>query len=327
MGKTKIEWASDSWNPIRARNKLWERTSPGGKTFGQERIGWHCEHVSEGCRHCYAGTMNKRLGTGLEFKPGNRDAIELFLDEKMLLAPLHWRKPRMIFVCSMTDLFAEFVPDEWIDRMFGVMALCPRHTFQVLTKRPERMLAWYEKTRDRTAPVECLAELYIGVGTRGWPLPNVWLGTSCEDQEAADTRIPDLLTTPTAVHWMSYEPALGPLKLHETLGDDWLASGKSGERRGLDWVVCGGESGHGARPMDIAWVRSILAQCKAAGVPCFVKQLGARPFSLVKDKVFNIWAIGKGSFEAGPFSAALKSAKGGDWAEWTSDLRVQEIPQ
>src|ERR1043166_3823667 len=127
---SKIEWTDASWTPIRARN------------LKTGKIGWHCEHVTSGCEFCYAENMNKRLGTGLSFKPGHRKDIQIFLDETMLLAPLRWKKPRMIFVCSMTDAFADFVKDEWLDKMFAVMALCPQHTFQVLTKRPERMREW-----------------------------------------------------------------------------------------------------------------------------------------------------------------------------------------
>jgi protein gp37 len=125
--KTGIEWTDSTWNPIRARN------------LATGKIGWHCEHVSDGCKHCYSESMNRRLGTGLGFKPGHRSDVEIFLDEKILLAPLRWKTPRRIFVNSMSDTFAEFVKDEWLDRMFAVMALAPQHMFQVLTKRPERM--------------------------------------------------------------------------------------------------------------------------------------------------------------------------------------------
>ena len=153
-GKTGIEWTDSTWNPIRAR--CWEIQNDGS---GKERVGWHCEHVSEGCRNCYAESINIRLGTGFEFKPGNLrgkpgfyggsiDRPEIFLDEKMLLAPLRWKKPRMIFVNSMTDTFADFVPDTMIDKMFAVMALCPQHTFQVLTKRSARMRKYMLPTTD-----------------------------------------------------------------------------------------------------------------------------------------------------------------------------------
>src|SRR5258708_31121882 len=125
--KSAIEWTDATWNPIRARNK---------KTG---KVGWHCEHATTGCVNCYAEGFNKRLGTGLDFKPGHRKDIELFLDEAMLTQPLRWKKPRMIFVGSMTDMFADFVPVEWIDKIFAIMALTPWHTYQLLTKRAQRM--------------------------------------------------------------------------------------------------------------------------------------------------------------------------------------------
>src|SRR5262245_57000175 len=126
-----IEWTDATWNPIRARNK----------TTG--KVGWHCEHATTGCEFCYSEGFNKRLGTGLAFKPGHRADIELFLDEAMLTLPLRWKKPRKIFVCSMTDLFADFVRDEWIDKMVAVMALAPQHTYQMLTKRAKRMRDYF----------------------------------------------------------------------------------------------------------------------------------------------------------------------------------------
>jgi protein gp37 len=251
--KSKIEWTDATWNPIRAR-----QTVPG--VAFKPKIGWHCEHVSEGCRNCYAETMNRRLGTGLDFKPGHRSDVEIFLDEKMLLAPLRWTKPRRIFVNSMTDTFAEFVKDEWLDRMFAVMALAARHTFQVLTKRPERMREF------------C---------TSGWPLPNVWLGVSAEDQATADERIPLLLETPAAVRFVSLEPLLGPIDLfhiEEPSGLTFNALSKkegiSFRGRGLDWAIVGGESGPHARPMHPEWARDIRDQCAAAATPFFFKQWG-----------------------------------------------------
>lgn len=255
--RTGIEWTDSTWNPIRARN------------LATGKIGWHCEHVSEGCRNCYAESINLRLGTGLPFKPGHRGDYGIFLDEKMLLSPLRWKKPRRIFVNSMSDTFAEFVKDEWIDRMFAVMALCPEHTFQVLTKRPERMLDYMSAIANRG-------------GT--FPLPNVWLGTSAEDQAAADERIPLLLQTPAAVRFVSLEPLLGPIKLADAIMP-WvfdelrrrIINDKQPHPRDgkLDWVIVGGESGPNARPMHPEWARDIRDQCAAAGLPYFFKQWGA----------------------------------------------------
>jgi protein gp37 len=211
--KTKIQWTESTWNPIRARNQA------------SGKIGWHCEHVTAGCEGCYSEAMNLWVGTGLPFKPGHRKDIELFLDEAMLAQPLRWKRPRMIFVCSMTDLFAEFVSDPWIDRMFAVMEACRRHTFQCLTKRPERMSAY---CRDRQPE----------------PPPNVWLGISAEDQPCFDQRWPLLRETP-ALRFISYEPALGPVRLPD---------------KGVlpDWVIFGGESGRPLyRQMDPQWARDM----------------------------------------------------------------------
>jgi protein gp37 len=283
--KTAIEWTDASWTPIRA--KL--RNEP-------HALGWHCEHASEGCRFCYAESINRRLGTGLDFKPGHRPSIELFLDESMLLQPLRWRRPRMIFVCSMTDLFADFVSDEWIDRMFAVMALCPQHTFQVLTKRSARMRAYVEsqsKPDERGHPAEdirvamttlaatpsrremapALKAMPLGKYCQQipWPLPNVWKMVSVEDQPNADVRIPDLLATRAAVCGVSAEPLLGLIDFRHHFG----MSDNHGDLRGLlNWVILGGESGPLARPMHPEWARSIRDQCAAARVPFFFKQWG-----------------------------------------------------
>ena len=261
---TAIEWTDASWNPLRARNPV------------VERFGWHCEPVSEGCRNCYAAAFNRRLGTGLDYKPGYRGSIEIYIDEKALLLPLKWKKPRRIFVCSMTDLFADFVTDEMIDRVFAVMALASQHQFQVLTKRSARMRAYCASRRHDTV----YSEMAVIRGVEGthdlrvdWPLPNVWLGVSAEDQKRADERLPHLISTPAAVRFISAEPLLGPLLLqHSELIDgkvrNWLGAG------GLDWVIVGGESGPNARPMHPDWARSLRDQCQAAGVPFFFKQHG-----------------------------------------------------
>jgi protein gp37 len=280
--KSKIEWTDASWNPIRARDKA------------TGRIGWHCEHVSEACRNCYAEGMNKWLGTGLEFKPGHRDNIEIFLDEEMLLAPLHWKRPRKIFVCSMTDLFADFVEGEWIDKMFAVMALCPQHIFQVLTKRPNRMREYCNgKPLHRWMnAATAIGHASALVGREGNPLRHVWLGTSCEDQPTADERIPDLLATLAVVRFISAEPLLGHIFLN-FVGDlygktiDALfagvahISGDYGERRplpsdhpALDLVIAGGESGLHARGTLRSSFLSLRDQCDAAGVAYFHKQNG-----------------------------------------------------
>ena len=466
---TNIQWTDETWNPIRAQHRE------------TQAMGWHCERISKGCENCYAETLNQRqrfgIGTGLPYTQPSRDKVDIVLDAGVLEKPLRWRKPRQVFVCSMTDLFGEWVPDVMLHRVFSVMALTPHITYQVLTKRPERM-------RDY---------LSSGVGAiADWPLPNVWLGVSVEDQRAANKRIPILLDTPAAVRFLSCEPLLGPVDIRQYLGytpvnenayqsgrtglpsgagggasdrsrrqrlevgsppmesvdgdhpvhsvrapqgreendarlfagagdagwdqgerlgpsvgisalqrpdTGWDAhqppkwdeggqpageprigdslgeqdschegteegpshAGGDGQRHGkadagegggdpasthgggateghrgglrdqrpdgfkdrpraslgdlapsISWVIVGGESGPGARPCNIEWVRSMVDQCQAAGVPVFVKQLGARPIA---------WE--RGSY----VPMKLRHSHGGDPAEWPEDLRVREFPQ
>jgi len=313
---------------------------------------------------------------------------------EMLEAPLRWRKPERVFVNSMSDLFHEDVPDEFIDQVFAVMALCPQHTFQVLTKRPERMRAymtapvtgsWAGRVepdegahwRVRAAMTEMLStcparalndavawqESHFPEGDgfmRRWPLPNVWLGVSVEDQATADERIPLLLETPAAVRWVSFEPALGLVdftSIKHTAGPGYFGDclqwyhkpDAAGDQPfgALDWVVVGGESGRGARPFDVEWARSTVRQCKAAGVPVFVKQIGAKPFERQPslDKGFagrdlldvmnrprppqmNGW--GRITTATETFYQRhldLNDRKGGDMEEWPADLRVREWPE
>jgi protein gp37 len=238
----------------------------------------------------------------------------------VLLEPLSWGKPRRVFVNSMSDLFHEDVPTRFIDRVFAVMALCPQHVFQILTKRPERMRQYVAQVLDR----KCVTRIAIaaerirpgGAHTPEWlrnhayqpasevspPLPNVWLGVSVENQQYADERIPLLLQTPAALRFISAEPLLGPLDLQPAV-----------RYAPIDWVIVGGESGPGARPFDLAWARSIVQQCQAAGVACFVKQVGAKP-------VFEGTPVGV--FEGYDY----EDPKGGDPSEWPEDLRVREFP-
>jgi protein gp37 len=255
MGKTTIEWTDASWNPI---------------------VG--CTEISPGCANCYAARLaatrlyshpsyknlaNMTLGKG-EFelkdrKPRWNGQVRFLADR--LEEPLHWKKPRRIFVCDMGDLFHEQVQWAWIAEIFLVIQRAPQHTYQILTKRAEKMQEFM-----RTTPV----------------LPNVWLGVSVENQHFADERIPLLLETPAAVRWISAEPLLGPVDLdsEEEKGLHALGCGDRNCRRhgaaceGINWVVCGGESGANARPMHPDWARSLRDQCKAAGVPFFFKQWG-----------------------------------------------------
>lgn len=276
---TKIEWADATWNPVTG-----------------------CTVVSPGCTNCYAmklaGTRMKhhptRSGLTAESKAGPVWTGEVRFNEQWLDQPLRWKKPRMIFVCAHGDLFHENVPDEWIDRVFAVMALCPQHTFQVLTKRSGRMREYICKLDGESrrwkrlgdaAAVMIGTEGYYRAGECQWPLHNVWLGVSVEDQSRADERIPDLLATPAAVRWISAEPLLGPVDLCR-VGDghlDALNGIEAADRpdparrmvNSLDWIVAGGESGPGARPMHPDWARWLRDQCAAAGVPFFFKQWGS----------------------------------------------------
>lgn len=298
MGKTKISWTDDTWNPI---------------------VG--CSVVSPGCTNCYAmrmaGTRLKLTkpysGLTQDTKAGPVWTGEVRFIEERLTQPLKWRKPRRVFVNSMGDLFHEDVPEDWIDRIFAVMAVTPQHTYQVLTKRPERMREYMASIDDndggrvegmRDALIEGNAQK-IYAGRTGedpsmWlavhlPLPNVWLGTSVEDQTRADERIPALLDTPAAVRFLSCEPLLGPVDLRhvkETTGLTFNALsrkiGISFRGVGLDWVIVGGESGPKARDMDPAWARDIRDQCKAAGVAFFMKQM-ARKVPIPDDLMLREW--------------------------------------
>lgn len=230
---TKIEWTDVTWNPVTG-----------------------CDKVSQGCKNCYAEVMHRRLrGMFPEkySKPflGN---IEVHADE--LMKPTTWKKPHMVFVNSMSDLFHYKVPFSFIYQVFAVMDVCRQHTFQILTKRPDRMLEFMNAYCEYP-------------GTNRQPLPNVWLGVSCEDQKQADLRIPLLLQAPAAIRFLSCEPLLAPIDL-----DNHLPIMERSAGNDLHWVIAGGESGHHARPMHPDWVRSIRDQCHAANVPFFFKQWG-----------------------------------------------------
>ena len=216
-------------------------------------------------------------------------------------APLRMRAPKRIFVNSMSDLFHERLSALSIARVFDVMQRAHWHTFQVLTKRAERMKEF------------CSWAAENGMG----PLPNVWLGVSVEDQQRADERIPHLLATPAATRFLSVEPMLGPVQLG--VGDCFFDYGVGGHgRSGIDLVICGGESGKQARPCDVAWVRSLRDQCRAAGVATFVKQLGARSTNSSED--VGPWPVAPAT------DIRWKDSHGGDPAEWPEDLRVRELP-
>jgi protein gp37 len=267
MGSTKIEWADAVWNPIRG-----------------------CSRVSEGCRNCYAERMAARHLPGHDSpwdgeayahmtESGARWTGKVELIEDKLMEPLHRRKPQRVLVNSMSDLFHERVTNEWVDRIFAVMALARKHTFMVLTKRAGRMRRYSAPeaaARDRIEEeVRALTNCDWRFPLEAWPLPNVWLGVSVEDQRAVEERVPELLATPAALRFVSCEPLLGPVDLYT-----WLPmleierESRCPDDAYLDWVIVGGESGPGARPMHPEWARSIRDQCSAARVPFFFKQWG-----------------------------------------------------
>jgi len=259
-----IEWTDATWNPVTG-----------------------CTKVSQGCKNCYALRDWPRLSANPKLTAYHgRQFTDVRCHPERLDQPLRWRRPRRIFVNSMSDLFYPGLPDEFIDQVFAVMALAPRHTFQVLTKRPARMWEYLVRAHGNGTPrregiVKGRAWSMLGkmekyahrdVNGRPWPLPNVWLGVSVEDQATADERIPILLDTPAAVRWVSAEPLLGPVNLGEPLSGP--VNGWHTALDHLDWVVAGGESGPKARPSHPDWFRSLRDQCKAAEVPFLFKQWG-----------------------------------------------------
>lgn len=284
-------------------------------------------------KHHSDGTMIVSLGKGAQWT-GELRCLPWVLEK-----PLKRKKPTTYFVNSLSDIFHESLVDceegrRFIAAIFGVMAACPQHRFQLLTKRPAKAREWFAWLDEVTLGHPRLlfqylddlawersdiviAQLQGNTGRRiSWPLPNVWIGTSVEDQRAADERIPELLCVPAALRFLSVEPLLGPVDLD---GLAWWADMSDGVislRTGIDWVIVGGESGPKARPCEVGWIRSVVEQCKAAEVPCFAKQLGSHVRS---DEAF-------------PFSPSvdgrvhLDSSKGGDMTEWPEDLRVQEMP-
>lgn len=280
---TKIEWVQNSdgsqgrtWNPITG-----------------------CSKVSEGCRFCFAERMAHRLA-GRYGYPEYPHHFDVTLHPDKLDVPLRRKKPTTYFVCSMSDLFHEDVPDEFILRVFDTIAVTPQHTYQILTKRPRRMLdflMWWQIAQHHNT---------------GSPLPlkNAWLGISCENQATADERIPILLQIPAAVHYVSLEPLLEAIDLRGWMWDgvdrrDHPKYGRYEYPTGaLSWTIIGGESGPDARPMMINWAEDIVGQCQAADVPVFMKQVGT-------------WAAKQGRY---------KSHKGNDPAEWPRALRVREMP-
>jgi protein gp37 len=306
-GASKIEWTERVWKPVRG-----------------------CSGVSPGCQHCYAERVAHRFSgpgrpyEGLTHLVGGQPQWtgEVRPVPEALDAPLHWREPARVFVNSMSDLFHEDVPDDFLCRVFKVMGQAERHTFQVLTKRAGRMQRFLREQTNAHA-IRTLEDPEFCVR---WPYPNVWLGVSVEDQRRADERIPLLLATPAAMRLVSAEPLLGPVTLWKYLADCACGHGHGftacpntggaartchvqdcpcpGLRPRLSWVIVGGESGKDARPMRLEWARALIRQCREARVPVFVKQVG------------RVAARGLGS----------RDPKGGRVEDWPEDLRVREFP-
>lgn len=295
---SKIEWTNVTWNPI---------------------VG--CNKISLGCDNCYAEKMALRQvyihqkrecglnDTCLSYTVATNEtgwSGKTSFNNSQLVKPLRWKKPRMIFVCSMGDLFHKSVPFAWIDQVFDIMAQTPRHTYQILTKRPDRMKQYFEHKN----------ELLKDLGGYS-PPPFIWLGVTAENQEQANKRVPVLLQIPASIHFVSIEPMLSNIFL-----DDWMiptckkcngsgslpisgggiacpdclntVNGQGWLNSQIDWVICGGESGHKARPIHPYWVESIKHQCKVTKTPFFFKQWGAwihkeqiSDFDKIKDNFKN----------------------------------------
>lgn len=328
-GNSAIEWTDAVWNP----------------TTG-------CTRVSPGCKNCYAFQLHDMRHEA--FKAGKKlpqqyakPFKELQLFEDRVTTPLKWKKPKRIFVNSMSDLFHKDVPDEFLHRVFHTMEAAHWHTFQILTKRPERM------------------KEYMGWrwGEGRIPSRHIWLGTSVERQEEADERIPHLLRTPAAVRFLSCEPLLGKVNLRpylphkfnreptcewcedcipNTPGMEWWKQTRADNHSPfIDWCIVGGESGRAPRPCDLAWLRSLTVQCKAASVPMFVKQLGSNATASYYDEFREEWESQRGNdWPAAldwnhrdgqpPLTARVAlplAKKGGDFDEFPAALRIREFPE
>jgi len=234
MSKTKIEWSEMVWNPITG-----------------------CTPISPGCLNCYALRMSKRLA-GRYGYPEAPDNFRVTLHPARLNEPMKWKKPRMIFVCSMSDLFHDDVPDTFIEEVFWIIEENFQHTFQILTKRPERMCEFMNKG---------------GHSFKTLPIPNLWLGVTAENQKCADERIPWLLKTPAVVRFVSAEPLLEPIDFSKPL---WAYAEKENHafpfNTMLHWIIVGAETGPGKRPMQNEWAEDILTQCDHAKIPFFFKK-------------------------------------------------------
>lgn len=346
---TGIQWTDETWNPTRG-----------------------CSRVSKGCENCYAEVVAARFsGKGQAYeglarrtsKVEARWTGKVVMVEKVLNWPLGWKgsaqaraegRRSRIFVDSMSDLFHKELEDHEIAQVFAVMAAAHTHDFQILTKRPERQreLLSSEEFRENVAMfldgiidervdptyrlTTDLRAMAPDVMDEGWPLRNVWLGTSVENQEVADERIPLLLQTPAAVRFLSCEPLLGPVDLAIYLEEEGYVGTEYVPP--LDWIICGGESGSHARSCDVSWIRSIASQCAENRVPCFVKQMGKWINGDHSGFTVNRWLLDDGRVFVPPLLELNRrrptnaiafgncDTHGGNWIEWPKDLCVREFP-
>lgn len=316
MSKTRISYLEERWEPI---------------------VG--CAPVSPGCTNCWARELHDRRHRALVAgkrlplqyaEPFNRVQLLSWRLEQ----PLHWRTPRRIGVGFGGDLFHPDVPDAFLDRVFAVMALCPQHTFMLLTKRAERMRQ-YLTARDLAqrwdtaiVAVQPDTDSYPTHDARPWPLPNVWLGVTAEDQPRANERLPHLIRLGEAGWrtWVSLEPLLEAVDI-----SPWLYSGytEPPQTDRIGWIVIGGESGPNARPCDLAWIRSIVQQGEAAGVRRYVKQVGAWPYQNWPDAApvpLRVRMSRGRTTQPTPF-LGLRHCAGADPSEWPKALRVRDLPE
>jgi protein gp37 len=295
--KTGIEWTDATWNPVRG-----------------------CSRKDRGCLHCYAEVQAARIermdrGRGVAVGEGSYDGLTKIVNGRptwtgelrqvpdLLDQPLRWRRPRLIFANSMSDLFHANVPFDFVDQVFAIMALAPQHTFQVLTKRQDRM-AEYLSAADLQERISLLADDMaakyrrqradeVAGGAVFWPMPHVWLGFSAHDQASFDNRWQDARKVAELgwLTWVSLEPLLGPVDLSEVLDAEWSREGWQSNQHALDmpllsWVVVGGESGDLAEPMHPDWPGLLRDQCKAVGVPYLFKQWGEwAPFEELSEEL------------------------------------------
>lgn len=367
MNSTSIQWTDFTANPIRFRDQA-------GRSV------WGCVKTSSGCANCYAESLAHRFKKGGPFTAAQHSTLTPYMDAAELRTLATSRKiaGKRVFVGDMTDIFGEWVTDQLLHVLFAVFALRSDVTFQVLTKRADRLRSYFADRATRHLWASAAKDLPGGradgwqakcddsVCNGPWPLPNVWIGVSAENQQAADERIPKLLQTPAAVRFISAEPLLGPVDMQavpipgsaerhydlrgvcqplsekDTEWDDWKYWTKNAAK--LNWVIVGGESGSNARPCDVGWVRSIVTQCREAAVPVFVKQLGSVPYEFIRQAEYlvdyqgdlcafsaSVPKMDRISASVGRMVNTISNTRvldhaGAEPTEWPEDLRVRQFP-